>query len=427
MANPVIDHYAALLDGDTAQPEWLSRQRRQALSRVQTDGLPTRRQPAWHYSPVDQWLAQAQQRHGAGLTAADPGDRPHHPPLDGTVFHFSHGWLQSSGELPEGVGWQALSALDPTADAELIDWLTQRRDDSLAALADALAPDARVLSIHSAAMVERPLVLHHRATQAGVHAGRLVLHVAAGAHATVVEYFEGADDCDYTALARTVIRVDRDARLTYVRVNGDGDLGRHLGMLEVDQQQGSEVRLQALAASGHQVRNGININLLGEDARFQSGGVLAGSHQQHIDYHLSVNHLSDRGVSDTRFQGLAGDEATGIVNGRLYIGHDTHANDAQLSTHNLLLSSQAEINAKPELEIHADELSCGHGATVGQLDAEQLHYLRSRGIARDEAIDLLTSGFLRNGLLELGEPLQPWLESQITRARQRLDSQRIDV
>src|SRR5699024_6936812 len=150
----------------------------------------------------------------------------------------------------------------------------------------------------------------------------------------------------------TAIKVDRDARLTYVRINGDGDQGRHLGMLELDQEQGSEVRLQALTARGHQVRNGLNINLVGEDARFECGGVLAGSHQQHIDYHLAVNHLADRGTSTTRFQGLAGDEATAIVNGRIYIGQDTRANDAQLSTHNLLLSDQAVINAKPELEIH---------------------------------------------------------------------------
>lgn len=433
MADTVLNRYAELLDGGPGQPVWLAEQRRQAMQRVRSAGLPTRRLPAWHYSAVDQWLATAQERYGRDLTPADAelAKTSTEPPLPGAVFTFSHGVLvqqnPAATTLPAGVSCQPLAELDEQADADLISWLAARQDDPLAALADALAPDTRVLTIRADAALDQPLVMHYQASRPGVHALRLVVRIEAGARATLVEHFSGYQGCDYLSLARTAIQVGRDAQLTYVRVNRDGNQGQHVGLLDLDQAQGSRVMLQAVAANGGRVRNGLNINLIGTDARFTCGGVFAGSGKQHIDYHISVNHLANRGTSETRFQGLAGDEATGVVNGRLYIARDTRANDAQLTTHNLLLSSQAEIDAKPELEIYAEEVSCAHGATVGQLDPEQLQYLRSRGISRSDAIDLLTDGFLRRGLLPLDEALTAYLEQQVASARQRLDSQRINV
>ena len=113
-------------------------------------------------------------------------------------------------------------------------------------------------------------------------------------------------------------------------------------------------------------------------------------------------------------QGIAADKSTGIVNGRIQIAARTRTNDGHFTSHNLLLSSEATINAKPELEIYADEVSCAHGATVGQLDEEQLFYLQTRGIDRDHAIVLLTEGFLKAGLLDSGNKnLDDFLQRQL--------------
>lgn len=430
-AQTVFDRYAGLLDIGARQPAWLAEQRRRALVRARSAGLPSKRVEAWHYSAVDQWLGAALERHGSGLTLPDAeidaSDSTH---LPGIVFTFSHGYLSGQSEAAdraEGLELQPLAHLDAEADAELIEWLAERRDDSLAELVDALAPEAWVLTVRANVSLQHPLVIHHQASQPGTHLARIIVRIAAGARATVIEHFSGYQGCDYLSLARSAVHVGRDAHLVYARVNRDGDQGQHIGLVDLQQAQGSHVRLQALAVSGWRVRNGLNINLTGSDAELDCSGAFAGSDEQHIDYHVAINHLADRGASRTRFHGLAGDQAKGIVNGRLFIAEHTRANDARLATHNLLLSAGAEINAKPELEIYAEEVSCAHGATIGQLDADQLQYLRTRGISRSEAITLLTDGFLRNGVMPLGDALADYLELQVAGALQRIDNDRINV
>lgn len=427
-AQTVLDQYAALA-GTSRQPAWLAELRQQALEQARTRGLPSKRVEAWHYSAIDQWLAQSLEQHGSGLTLPDDAiDASISEHLPGLVFTFSHGYL--SGESDEvhrieGVEFKALAHLDEKKDAELIAWLAARNDDPLASLVDALAPEAWVLSISAEAQLKQPLVLHHQASQPGVHMPRIIVRLEAGARATVVEHFSGYQGCNYLTLSRTALQVGRDARLSYVRVNRDGNDGQHVGLTQLEQAQGSHVKLQALAVNGARVRNGLNIDLVGSDAQFECSGAFAGSGQQHLDYHIAINHLADRGVSRTRFQGLAGEQARGVMNGRVYIAKDTHGNDGQLSTHNLLLSDNAEIDAKPELEIYADDVSCAHGATVGQLDADQLLYLRTRGISRADAIALLTEGFLRSGVMNLGSTLNDYLEQQLSGALTRIDTEQI--
>lgn len=431
IAQTVLDRYASLLDAGARQPAWLIDQRRQALARSRAEGLPSKRHEAWHYTAVDQWLAAALERHGTALTLPDDAiDASASNHLPGMVFTFSHGYLsgQSDGaDRIEGIEFKPLAHLDEQADAELIQWLAERRDDPLAALADALAPETWVLTIRAHADSRQPLLLHHQASQPGIHMPRIIVRVDAGARATVIEHFSGYQGCEYLSLSRSAIQVGRDAQLTYLRINRDGNQGQHVGLVELEQAQGSQVRLQALAINGARVRNGLNVNLSGSDAAFECAGAFAGSAEQHIDYHIAVNHLADRGASQTRFHGLAGDRATGIVNGRLYIAKHTRANDARLATHNLLLSDGAEIDAKPELEIYAEEVSCAHGATIGQLDPEQLQYLRTRGISRADAIHLLTEGFLRSGVLTLDGALTDYLEQQVASTLQRIDSDRITL
>lgn len=430
-AQTVLDQYAARLEESARQPAWLQQQRRQALERARAAGLPTKKRESWHYSPVDQWLATALEQHGSALVLPDEEiDANTSEHLPGAVFTFSHGYLSGQSAEAErlpGVELKPLAHLDAKADAELIAWLDGRDDDALGALTDALAPESWVLRISAEADPKTPLLLHHRASQPGAHMPRIILWLERGAHATVVEHFSGHQGCDYLTLSRSALKIGQDARLTYMRTNREGNQGQHLGMLDLEQGRGSQVRLQALAVNGARVRNGINVRLSGDDARFECRGAFAACDRQHIDYHITINHLADRGASDTRFQGLAGDRGRGIVNGRLYIARDTQANDAQLATHNLLLSADAEIDAKPELEIHADEVSCAHGATIGQLDPEQLFYLRTRGIDRPQAITLLTEGFLRSGVFDLGATLSDYLEQQVSGTLQRIDSEQISV
>ncbi len=419
-----LEQYSELLRNGAArrQPAWLQTLRERAMAAVTEQGLPTRRLERWHYSPVDHWLDERVARHGASPIAPDEDARSDEA-LPGLVFHFSHGYLVSQ---PEGLGrledieLLPLSHLDPEQDAALIARLSAPVEETLGELVAAAAPEPWVLRVRAGVRVREPISLCHLASQPGSNMPRLAVLLEAGARATLIEHYSGAQDCDYLTLARTDLLLDENSELTYVRCHRDGDRGEHLGMLEVQLGAHSHCRLQALAASGQRLRNGIDVHYAGEGAELTCRGSFVAAAGQHVDYRLAVNHEASHGISETRFQGLADDDGRGIVNGRLYIARDTRGNDGRLATHNLLLSDRAEIDAKPELEIHADEVSCAHGATIGQLDAEQILYLQTRGISRDEAVRLMTSGFLRSGVLECGSAVDAYMERQLDVALSRL-------
>jgi Fe-S cluster assembly protein SufD len=139
-----------------------------------------------------------------------------------------------------------------------------------------------------------------------------------------------------------------------------------------------------------------------------------------VDYHTCIEHAVPHCTTDEVFRGIIDDQASAVFNGRIHIHRDAQKTNAQLSNKNLLLSDQAEVNTKPELEIYADDVQCAHGATVAQLDPESLHYLRTRGVNRDEAEVMLSYGFI-NEVVEkiqleaLRDFLRPLLASRFSR------------
>jgi Fe-S cluster assembly protein SufD len=278
--------------------------------------------------------------------------------------------------------------------------------DSIADLVAALAPETWVLIIKAGARLKHPVLISHLATLPGSHIGQLVVWAQSGAEATIVEHFAATPSAGaYLHCAHTALKLDSNSKVTYARINRDGAAAQHLGVVEAELARDARLQLQALeSASGsaltNKVRNGIYIRLAEPNAEFTARGAFAASDRQHIDYHFTVDHISDHGRSDVLLQGLAADRSRGVVNGRIFIAKNTRGNDGHFTSHNLLLSNDAEIDAKPELEIYADEVSCAHGATIGQLDEEQLLYLQTRGIDRAQAIALLTEGFLKAGLLD---------------------------
>ncbi|MFT3929046.1 MAG: SufD family Fe-S cluster assembly protein [Spongiibacteraceae bacterium] len=428
----ILEQYSALIATRLQQrdPAWLKQLRESAAARLQQSGLPTRRWESWHYSAADSWLSQfAQKQTLAPITPDLSAEHSHDLPA-GHHIHFNHGYLvdqqlQNDEHADLGNERQAfsllpLAQLDEKKHAPLITWLAALEPaDPLANLAIALAPETWVLIVEANARVKQPIIFSHRNTKTGSQISQLIVWMQAGAEATVVEHFAADSASEYLQHARTATRLDHNSKLTHVRINRDSDRGQHLGTF--DAQLGRDARLQLQVLENgcgkqqhNRIRNGIYVDLAEPNAEFIARGAFAASDMQHVDYHFCVNHNSDHGRSDVLMQGLAADASRGIVNGRIYIGKNTRANDGHFTSHNLLLSATAEINAKPELEIYADEVSCAHGATVGQLDEEQLFYMQTRGIDREQAVILLTEGFLKAGLLDCGNTmLNEFLQRQM--------------
>src|SRR5690606_37838530 len=376
-------------------PPWLRQWRESALAQLQAGGLPNKRLESWHYSPADLWLMQFGEQHT--LAPITPDERAPHADLDipaGHAIHFNHGYLidqQLQNDEREKLSLQPLSALSEQQHADFLQWLLQRQpSDPLAHLITALTPETWVLIIEPDARLKHPIVVSQHSSQAGSQIGQLLVWAGAGSEATLVEHFSAENGVgSYLHCSHTALKLERNSKVTYARINRDGAQAQHLGVVESHIGRDARLQLQLIESASeaqlqNRIRNGIYIQLAQPNAEFVARGVFAASEQQHVDYHFTVDHLSDHGRSDVLMQGIAAGQSRGVINGRIYIAANTRANDGHFTTHNLLLSDAAEIDAKPELEIYADEVSCAHGATVGQLDEEQLFYLRTRGIEREE-------------------------------------------
>ena len=414
----ILDQYRALIAARLQQrdPAWLKQLRETAAARLQQSGLPDKKWESWHYSPADFWLTQFAEKHALAPITPDEAATHSTKLPAGHVIHFNHGYLIDqqfqNSERPDfenehGFALLPLAQLDSKTHVAFIDWLRALTPtDPLANLALALAPETWVLIVEANARVKQPIIFSHRNTQPGAQISQILVWMQPGAEATVLEYYAAADSAgDYLQHAHSALRLERNSKLTYVRINRDAPAGQHLGVLDAQLARDAKLQLQVLEngcgkQQRNRIRNGIYIDLAEPNAEFVARGAFAASDAQHVDYHFCVDHNSDRGRSDILLQGIAADKSRGIVNGRIYIAKNTRGNDGHFTTHNLLLSSDAEIDAKPELEIYADEVSCAHGATIGQLDEEQLLYLQTRGIDRTQAIALLTEGFLKAGLLD---------------------------
>lgn len=404
-----------------AAPDWLQTLREQARAALNTSGLPNKHRESWHYSAADVWLQQFDAQHGLAPIAVDAAAVTSDF-VSGNALQFSHGVLvaQQIAES-DALTLLPLAQLDPQQHAPIIDWLASRpHADSLASLATALAPNSYVLIVRAGQAVRQPIAITHTTSQAGAQIAHLIVWVEDNAQATVLESFAGRADTASMQIAQTQIHLARGANLTYARLHRDQQDAQHLGVIEADVGRDAHLQMQLLRGgatsntSNQRQRNGIYVRLLDNASEFTARGAFAAAGTQHIDYHFSVDHNGDHGRSDMQMQGIAGDKSAGIVNGRIFIAKNTRANDGHFTTHNLLLSNDATINAKPELEIYADEVRCDHGATVGQLDEDQLLYLQSRGIDHAQAVALLTEGFLKAGLLDCGNAeLNDYLQQQL--------------
>ena len=155
----------------------------------------------------------------------------------------------------------------------------------------------------------------------------------------------------------------------------------------------AEVKLTTFDFGGALTRHDIQSELDGAGAAVYMHGLSVSRHTQHVDNHTSIRHRVGPTISREEFRSIAGDQARTVFNGKVIVDEGADGTDSSQSNHNILLSEDAEINTKPELEIYADDVKCAHGATVGQLDERAVFYLQSRGISADDARHMLTRAF----------------------------------
>lgn len=369
--------------------------RNSAASRFAVSGFPTTRQEDWRYTNLaravsvsNSWLAntEALSDYSSSQAASVRSD------IDAHWISIRNGKIDlDSADLPGGVSITLLSEQGATWEAKDI-----AVDDAMAQFNAALLTDGLRVSVSSAACIEKPIgfLLDDRATDRAVVAQtRVLIDVQTGASARFVEAHLSSGDGEH--FANNIVQIDlaRDATADYLRIQQRARHHIHTAMLTAELAENSVFRHCAIDLGGSLVRNDVIAKLHGRDASVSLNGLYLAGHQQHIDNHTRVDHLVGPGRSSEEYRGILNRKSRAVFNGKAIVHAGADGTDASQSNHNLLLSGDAEIDTKPQLEIYADEVKCSHGATVGQLDDAALFYLRARGLDEAEAMRLITRAF----------------------------------
>ena len=386
--------------------------RRATLDAVLREGLPKPRSEAWKYTSLRalerRTFAPAQ---GAPL---DAGALAH---IDGPRLVFVNGLFDAQASrldgLPSGVALQAgvADAIAPAAHADFV----------FAGINAAMARGGALLRVAAGTRSEVPLHLVFVGVPTGSDQAwhvRHALDIGEGADVRVVEHVFSTGAHSNLGTSTMSIALARGAQLAHVRLQEEAPGASLFAHTDAALAQDARYRRLDLELGAALSRHEFGCRLIGEGAGVQADGVLLGSGRRHVDTRLNIDHAVGNTRCDLTWRGLAADRSRAVLHGGIQIRAGADGSAAALSSKNLLLSDQAEIDAQPVLEIHADEVKAAHGATVGQLNENALFYLRSRGIDAAQARSILTAAFGRQALAPLGD--SPLVEPLALRLHERL-------
>jgi Fe-S cluster assembly protein SufD len=408
-----------------AELPWLRNARRAALDRFAELGFPTTRHEDWKYTNV----ASIEKRSFMSPAISNGVGPAQVNELALTGAHrlvFVNGRYDAAlsrvQSLPAGVALRNLAkALKD--DTDRLEPLFAENAAALATGFDALNgafwADGAYIDVATDTAIAEPIHLLFISTQAdaGIHV-RTVIRCGAGSRVSVVEHYVGLGDIVALTNASTRIEVAQGVQIEHCKLQQESRRAFHVGAIHARQGQGSRFTSCSFAFGAALSRNEITTRFDAECCDATLNGLYMADGRQHVDHHTCIDHAKPRGVSRELYKGVLDGAARAVFNGKVIVRPDAQQTDAHQSNRNLLLSEGAEVDTKPQLEIYADDVKCSHGATVGQLDENQIFYLRSRGVDDDAARRLLTRAFAeeivsRCGIAPLRDRLQGLLSDRV--------------
>jgi Fe-S cluster assembly protein SufD len=275
------------------------------------------------------------------------------------------------------------------ADASLLEKFNYQRN-GFTALNLAFA-DVQIITIPKETSVAEPFKFNFKADENSANFPHIIVIAEAGSKSTIIENYE-SDGKSFTNSAIQIF-VEDNANLTHYRIQKESNEAFHIGTTEISIGHGSLYNSTNINLGGQISRHDIHVKFTESGGEAFVDGLYMLSGNQHHDTHSTIDHALPNCVSHQTYKGVLNDKSRGVFNGKVFVRENASGTDAQQSNKNLLLSNDARVDTKPQLEIFNDDVKCSHGATVGQLEDEELFYLLSRGISENLAKNLLTYGF----------------------------------
>jgi len=424
---------------------WLSSLRDAALERFRASGFPTLHDEEWKYTSVtpianSYFKLQPDASTPASAIASEQIEELALPGAQLLVFVDGRYAPALSrvrlDELPAGVILDSVGAVLNAApgyqQARLQAALEHPRNGQstgFAALNFACMTDGAYIHLAAGTTLEAPIHLLFIAATPDLasHTRNLVI-AEHDSRASIVEHHVALGTARYFSNAVTDIVLGRAARIAHYKLQDESSKAFHIAAINAELLRETHLLSASFALGGALARTDIRVGLNAKDAECTLDGLYMANGRQHIDHHTRIDHHRPQGTSREFYKGVLGGAARGVFNGKVIVHPDAQKSDAAQTNRNLLLSEQAEVDTKPQLEIWADDVKCSHGATVGQLDADQIFYLRSRGMDDTAARALLTYAFAaemvdRVSLPALRERLDALLRERLPqRSQQQLEA-----
>lgn len=285
------------------------------------------------------------------------------------------------------------------------------------ALNAAFVQDGALVEIDADARLATPLIVlfvHSGDAARGHTAPQLLVRAGTGSGLTLVEIHHGRDAASNLSNALTDIDAAAGSTITHYRLADEAPGADHIGSVRLRIARDATLTSCSFAFGGRLTRIDVHAALAEAGAKVTLNGLFVAGRGQHIDHQTFIDHQAPHTTSEELYKGLADGDGRGVFRGKVLVREGAQKTAARQASHNLLLSPTAEIDTKPELEIYADDVSCAHGATVGQIDDAAVFYLQSRGIPTDEARALLSFGFAQAVVEQVDfAPLAAWLTAAL--------------
>ncbi|GAB4365537.1 MAG: Fe-S cluster assembly protein SufD [Elainellaceae cyanobacterium] len=384
--------------------DWLHELQEQAAVRVHEQSFPTTRDEEWRFTDLSSLMQvkfQAVPQHYAAANVGSVEDFTL-PEVENARLVFVNGVYSPSlsilNELPEGLQVSNLSALSPQQSDRLQPYLGKQAgaEEVFTALNTAGLTDAAVIWVAKNAAIDIPIHLLFVSTtgeQPALIQPRVLVIAEPNSAVTLIEDHVAVGEGVYFTNSVTEIWVEENAEVKHTRLQRDGHAAFHIGKTAVSQARTARYTCNTISFGAQLSRHHLNIYQTGEQTETTLNGLAMIAGEQLADLHSAIALTKPYGISRQLHKCIVDDKAHAVFNGKVFVPQAAQMTDAGQLNRTLLLSPKARVDTKPQLEIVADNVKCTHGATVGQLEADELFYLQSRGIDTDSARNLLVYAF----------------------------------
>ncbi len=381
--------------------------RQEAMHHFEETGFPTKRHEEWKYTNLRPILKHDYKILPKADEAIEFKDVKRYFLSDADTYRivFINGvyssWLSRTTHVDYDVCTfsAALKRFKPQIEKHFSKYTP--KDEAMVSLNTAFARDGAYIYVPKSKVVDRPVEIVFFTTNEGAEVmtqPRNLIVVEENAEVQILERHVSLTDHPVLTNVVTEMAVDKQARVSYYKVQNDKHTASLIDNTFITQQDNSNVVVGTFSFGGKLVRNNLSFTLKGQHSETHMDGITIVGKGQHVDHHTLVDHAMPNCYSRELYKGIYDENAKGVFNGKVIVRQDAQKTNAFQQNNNVLLSDKASVDTKPQLEIFADDVKCSHGCTVGQLDEEALFYLRSRGIPEREAKALLMYAFSSDAL-----------------------------